>query len=77
MEDHNPVYTGAAFASATRFGGIVAPPMMLQTWTWPTRRSTGIAARGGVPTEGAQNPLAPLDGAGFIAILATVLRGNH
>ena len=71
MEDHNPVYTDAAYAASTRFGAIVAPPMMLQTWTMPTPKITGIAARGGSPTEGAKNPLTPLDEAGFIATLAT------
>ena len=71
LEDHNPVYTDPAFAAATRFGGIVAPPLMLQTWTMPTPKITGIAARGGSPTEGAKNPLTPLDEAGFIATLAT------
>jgi uncharacterized protein len=71
MEDHNPVYTDAAFAASTRFGGIVAPPLMLQTWTMPTPKITGIAERGGSPTEGPQNPLTVLDEAGFIATLAT------
>jgi hypothetical protein len=71
LEDHNPVYTDAAFATASRFGGIVAPPLMLQTWTMPTPKISGIAARGGSPTEGGQNPLTPLDEAGFIATLAT------
>ena len=71
MEDQNPVYTDAAFAAATRFGGIVAPPMMLQTWTMPTPQIRGIAARGGSPVEGGTNMLAPLDEAGFIATLAT------
>ena len=36
LDDRNPVYTDAAFAATTRFGGIVAPPLMLQTWTMPT-----------------------------------------
>jgi uncharacterized protein len=71
LEDHNPVYTDPAFAAASRFGGIVAPPLMLQTWTMPTAKITGIAERGGAPTEGALNPLTPLDEAGFIATLAT------
>jgi hypothetical protein len=44
---------------------------MLQTWTMPTPKITGIAERGGSPTEGNQNPLTPLDEAGFIATLAT------
>ncbi len=71
MEDHNPVYSDAECAAASRFGAIVAPPLMLQTWTMPTPKITGIAERGGSPTEGTQNPLTPLDEAGFIATLAT------
>lgn len=71
MEDHNPVYVDPAFAATTRFGGIVAPPMMLQTWTMATPKITGIAARGGAPVEFGKNPLTPLDEAGFIATLAT------
>ncbi len=71
MEDHNPVYVDPAFAGASRFGGIVAPPLMLQTWTMPTPKITGIAERGGSPTEGGKNPLTPLDEGGFIATLAT------
>jgi acyl dehydratase len=71
MEDRNPVYADPAFAASTRFGGVVAPPLMLQTWTMPTPKITGIAERGGSPTEGGQNPLTPLDEAGFIATLAT------
>jgi hypothetical protein len=71
LEDHNPVYTDPAFAAASRFGGIVAPPLMLQTWTMATPKISGIAERGGAPVEGSQNPLTPLDEAGFIATLAT------
>src|SRR5262249_57724914 len=71
LEDHNPVYTDPAFAAASRFGGIVAPPLMLQTWTMATPKISGIAERGGAPVEGGKNPLTPLDEAGFIATLAT------
>lgn len=71
MEDHNPVYTDPAFAASSRFGGIVAPPMMLQTWTMATPKITGIAERGGAPVDFTDNPLAGLDEAGFIATLAT------
>jgi hypothetical protein len=71
FEDANPVYTDPDFASRTRFGGVVAPPLMLQTWTMPTPKITGIAERGGSPVEGAENPLAPLDAVGFVATLAT------
>jgi len=71
LEDHDPVYVDPEFAARTRFGGIVAPPLMLQTWTMPTPKISGIAERGGSPVEGATNPLTVLDEAGFIATLAT------
>jgi hypothetical protein len=71
MEDRNPVYTDPTFAAATRFGGIVAPPLMLQTWTMATPKITGIAERGGSPVEIESNPLSVFDEAGFIATLAT------
>src|SRR4051794_24281158 len=51
FEDANPVYTDPAAAARSRFGQIVAPPLMLQTWTMATPIITGIAERGGAPTE--------------------------
>jgi hypothetical protein len=72
FEDQNPVYTDPAFAGSSRFGGIVAPPLMLQTWTMATPMITGIAERGGSPVESeGPGPLRVLDEAGFVGTLAT------
>ncbi|CAB4885320.1 unannotated protein [freshwater metagenome] len=72
FEDDNPIYTDADFAATTRFGGVVAPPLMLQTWTMATPMITGIGERGGspVPSDGA-SPLALFDDAGFVGTLAS------
>jgi uncharacterized protein len=72
FEDANPVYTDPTAATASRFGGIVAPPTMLQTWTMSTPRITGIRERGGAPTEvSGESPLSVLDEAGFTGTLAS------
>jgi hypothetical protein len=72
FEDRNPVYTDPEFAAASRFGTIVAPPLMLQTWTMATPKITGIAERGGSPVESeGGGPLAVFDDAGFIGTLAS------
>jgi uncharacterized protein len=72
FEDTNPVYTDPERAAASRFGGVVAPPLMLQTWTMATPRITGIAERGGSPVESAgRGALAVLDEAGYTATLAS------
>ena len=72
FDDRNPVYTDPEAAARSRFGAIVAPPLMLQTWTMATPKIAGIAERGGSPveTDGA-SPLGVLDEAGFVGTLAT------
>ncbi len=72
FDDADPVYTDPVSAAASRFDGIVAPPLMLQTWTMPTPVLEGIGERGGapVPVEG-PGPLSVLDDAGFTGTLAT------
>jgi hypothetical protein len=72
FEDANPVYTDPEAAEQSRFGEIVAPPLMLQTWTMATPRITGMAERGGSPTEGGRAAvLELLDEAGFVGTLAS------
>jgi acyl dehydratase len=74
FEDANPVYTDPEAAAQSRFGEIVAPPLMLQTWTMATPRITGMAERGGSPVEsesGRATVLSVLDEAGFTGTLAS------
>src|SRR3954454_5846659 len=72
FEDTNPVYTDPEAAERSVFGEIVAPPVMMQTWTFPTRFTPGMPDRGASPVESTgQNPLDVLDEAGFVATLAS------
>jgi len=72
LDDRNPVYLDEELAATTRFGGIVAPPAMLQTWTMARPRIEGIAERGSAPDEmGSDNPLSTLDEAGYVGTIAT------
>jgi uncharacterized protein len=72
LDDRNPVYLDEAFARTTRFGGLVAPPAMLQTWGMPSPQLEGIAERGGSPVDAsADNVIRALDREGFTGTLAT------
>ena len=58
LDDMNPVYLDPEFAAKSRFGGIVSPPVMLQTWTMPAPKLEGIGERGGGPARSrARRPL--------------------
>jgi acyl dehydratase len=72
LDDRNPVYLDAEFASTTRFAGIVAPPAMLQTWSMARPRIEGIAERGGAAEEvDADSPISILAAGGYPGIIAT------
>ena len=51
IDDMNPVYLDPEFAASSRFGGIVSPPVMLQTWTMPSPKLEGIGERGELPSK--------------------------
>jgi uncharacterized OB-fold protein/acyl dehydratase len=74
VDDRNPAYTDAEFASRSLHGGIVAPPTMLQAWTM----------RGLAPREASSDGVAPLgevlrllDGAGYTSVVATNCRQEY
>jgi acyl dehydratase len=71
LDDRNPAYD-VSTAAATRFGEVVAPPAMLQTWTMGRPTIAGIRERGGAPGEiDADSPLPVLAAAGYTGTLAT------
>jgi acyl dehydratase len=72
LDDRNPVYLDEQAAAGSRFGAVVAPPAMLQTWTMPRPKIESIAERGGAPGEiRGENPITELDAAGYVGTLAT------
>jgi acyl dehydratase len=72
LDDHNPIYLDETRARASRFGGLVAPPAMLQTWTMGRPRLEGIADRGGSSSEmDPGSPFVALAKAGLPGTLAT------
>ena len=66
MEDGNPLYTDEAYAKRSKYGGIIAPPQMVQAFStpalWPKR-------------EGKPDPFATavkrMGDAGYFGIVAT------
>src|SRR4051794_38195818 len=64
LDDRNPVYLDDA-AAAGRFGGIVAPPAMLQSWTMGRPIVQGLAERGGANATMGRSAITALDAAGY------------
>ena len=62
--EQNPVYTDAAAAAASAFGGIVAPPAMLDVWDKPGLHMTRD------PDNPQSQALTILDGHGFTSTVA-------
>src|SRR6476620_6303799 len=64
LGDQNPVYTDPAAAAASAFGGIVAPPAMLDVWDKPGLQMTRD------PDNPQSQALTTLDGHGFTSTVA-------
>ena len=71
LSDFNPAYLDQEFATTSRYGALVSPPVMLQSWTMAPPKLEGIHDRGGVPVELGENPLQFLADAGYTGIIAT------
>src|SRR4051794_16537209 len=67
--DALPIYTDEDAAAASRWRGIVAPPTMLQTWTFPDRRTTPAPLPGSDEAEA--ELLAELHALGYTGTVAT------
>lgn len=68
MNDNNPIYTIPEFAAATRHGGVVAPPTMLQAWTM---KGLGDSAPGSSATDPFGEASSAMVEAGYGAVVAT------
>jgi acyl dehydratase len=71
LDDRNPVYEDDEAAASSRFGGIVAPPAMLQAWTMGRPVIQGLAERGGANTAMGDTAISALDRAGYTSTRAT------
>jgi acyl dehydratase/uncharacterized OB-fold protein len=72
MTDYNPVYTDVEAAARTVHGGIVAPPMMLDTWAMPGLPRYMPAGEDTPKKPGLSDSVfAVLDEAGFTSVVAT------
>src|SRR5271168_3813028 len=72
LNEMNPAYLDPEWAAQSRYGAIVSPPVMLQSWTMAPPKLEGIHERGGVPVElPKNNPLEFLTEAGYTGIIAT------
>jgi uncharacterized protein len=71
MGERNPLYLDEEFAATTQYGGVVAPPAMLEVWTMGRFRVDG----GRDP--GSLLGVEQLDAAGFTSVVATNLEQDY
>jgi len=72
FDDQNPIYLDDDAAAAAGFGSLVAPPAMMQTWTFSRPVIKGLAERGGANAAiTGRSAITLLDEAGFTGTRAT------
>ena len=71
MGERNPLYLDEDYARTTPYGGIVAPPAMLEVWTMGGYRADGGREHGNLVG------IDELDAAGFTAVVATNLQQEY
>jgi uncharacterized OB-fold protein len=72
MGERNPLYLDEKIAAAGPYGGIVAPPAMLEVWTMGR-----FVPGGGGEGNGTLLGMQALDAAGFTAVVATNLEQEY
>ena len=74
MHDDNPLYTDEEYAKKSKYGTIIAPPAMIQTWALDTFYSAIVRFKEGVTID-MENPdsqvVAVLNNAGYTSVMAT------
>jgi acyl dehydratase len=71
MGERNPLYLDEDYARTTPYGGIVAPPAMLEVWTMGGYQADGGREHGNLVG------IEELDAAGFTAVVATNLKQEY
>ncbi|MFN8543405.1 MAG: MaoC family dehydratase N-terminal domain-containing protein [Candidatus Binatia bacterium] len=74
MQDPNPLYTDEAYATQSRYGGLIAPPVMVQTWSLdPMKAALDRFVRNDPPfKEDPHNQLfGAIDAMGYHGVVAT------
>ena len=69
MGDNNPLYTDPEFAADSQYGGIIAPPTMIQAWTMVGYTGKRPPGSTGLP-EGADNHFDLLTDGGYLSVVA-------
>lgn len=69
MGDSNPLYTDAEFAASTAYGGVIAPPTMIQAWTMVGFTGKPPAGSAELP-EGADNHFELMSEGGYLSVVA-------